>query len=443
MNQLKKLLYYFAIILFLLFFFCGTFENGILFTILSFLLIYFFVNKFPIKKFSFFLIGFCLFTKIIVVFLFKTPLTGDFILMYDTAKHILTEGIFTLKHSYFDCWGYQLFHVFYEAIMLSIMDSISFLKILNCIYSTISTVLIYLIIKKLTSEKTAQITSLLYAISFYPLYLNTILGNQQLGIMIAFIGIYLLLYQKNSFKLLALVGILFGISHLERNEGIIYLLTSLAYLFLHMDNIKDFLYKATVLTACFFFITLGSSFLVKSFGINDIGFGNANPEWKFLLGFNKNTFGKYDINDEIYLGDLEAEKKEIRNRITNFKELPRLFYEKIRIQFLYEDFGTSFDETNFHLSTNKFKNTIFNYTKVMNFTIILLAFLGIVKNQNRKKESFFFIINLLLFFFVYLLIEICARYYYYPQITIFILTSLGIERINFFLKNRIVQKNLL
>ena len=79
----------------------------------------------------------------------------------------------------------------------------------------------------------------------------------------------------------------------------------------------------------------------------------------------------------------------------------------------------------------------------MNVTIILLAFLGIVKNHNRKKESFFFIINLLLFFFVYLLIEICARYYYYPQITIFILASLGIERINFFLKNRIVKKNLL
>lgn len=434
MKNLKKLLYYFTIFIFLLFFFCGTFENGILFTILSFFFIYFFVNHVSIKKFSIFLIGFCLITKIAVVFFLKTPLTGDFVLMYDTAKHIVTEGVFTLKHSYFNCWGYQLFHVFYEAIILSIVDSISFLKILNCVYSTVSTILIYMIVKKLTNEKTARISSLLYAISFYPLYLNTILGNQQLGLMIAYIGIYLFLYHKPSLLLMALVGILFGISHLERNEGMIYLLTALIYLFFQSNHFHDFLKRGLVIAFCFFFITQGSSFLVKSLHINEIGFGNANPEWKFLLGFNFNTNGKYDINDEVYLGNLEEEKKEIINRVTNFKEIPGLFYNKIRIQFLYEDFGASFDEINFNTSTSQFKNTIFNYTKVINFTIILLALFGIFKKQNRKKETFFFITNLILFFLAYLFIEICARYYYYPQLTIIILASLGLERIEILFK---------
>ena len=46
---------------------------------------------------------------------------------------------------YFLTWGYQLFHVFYEAFVLGFMNDILVLKILNCIYSTVITIMIYLI----------------------------------------------------------------------------------------------------------------------------------------------------------------------------------------------------------------------------------------------------------------------------------------------------------
>lgn len=429
MKTLKVLFYYCSIFVLALVILCANIENGVLLSFLSFGLIFLFVKYVPLKRFAIFLTIFCLFTKIAAIFFVDTPITGDFVLMYDTAKHIVMEGIYTAKHSYFDVWGYQLFHVFYEAFMLTIFNSVTFLKILNCCYSTIITLLLYLIVKKMTNEQTARITSLLYAISLYPLYLNTILGNQQLGLMLALIGVYLLLYYKQSLKTFALVGILFGVSQLERNEGVIYLLSSIIYLFLSNQSIKDFGKKVLVLLFCFLFITKGTSFLVKSLQINDIGLGNSNPEWKFLLGFNYETNGVYDINDEIYLGNLTMQKDEILRRVWNIQKWPGLFYNKIRIQFLYDEFGKSFDQDFGTSSLGKLKTTTFEYVKVMNFFVIFLALIGAFKNETLKRNGSFFLINFLLFFGVYMLIEICARYYFYPQLTIFLLSSFGIERL--------------
>lgn len=436
MEKIKNLFFYCGIFLLALMILCGNLENGILLTLASFLIIYLFVSKVKFKNFSIFLILFCLITKILAIFIIRTPIVGDFVLMYDTAKHIVMEGIYTPKHPYFNVWGYQLFHVFYEAVALSIWNSAVFLKILNCIYSTIITVLIYLISRKFTSEKTGRIVSLLYAISLYPIYLNTILGNQQLSLMIALWAVYLFLYKNNSLKMMAIIGILFGISHLERNEGIVYLLTSLIYLFFTSSNMKDSFSKVIVLLLCFFAVTKGSSLLVMRLGINEIGFGNANPEWKFLLGFNSKTYGMYDIDDEAYLGNLDLEHQEVINRMTDLKKWPSLFYNKIKIQFLYNDFGKAFDQDYSSSFASHMKEAIFNYIRMSNIVIIFFAFLGLYKNHNFKQEGSFFLINFLLFFGIFMLIEICARYYYNPQVTLFILASFGIERAISFIEHR-------
>ncbi len=428
MEKIKKFFILFTIIILAMTILCGTIENGLLLSILSFLAIYLFVDKIKFKHFLLFLISFSLITKIAGILLIKTPLTGDFILMYDTAKHIAKEGIHTPIHGYFNIWGYQLFHVLYEAMILKCIDSAFILKLLNVFYSTGITVFIYLIVKKLTNEKTARITSLLYTIALYPLYLNTILGNQQLALLLALAGIYLLLYKKDSRRKWILIGILLGISHLERNEGIVYVATAIFYLFLSQPNWKKNLQKSAILICTFLLTVTIPSAVVRELQINRIGFGNANPEWKFLLGFNSETYGVYDKNDEAYASDLEIQHQELIKRVLDVKKWPVLFYNKIKIQFLYASFGASFDDLNAGSTTQNLKETIFNYIRVMNFFIIVLAFYGIFK-EKIKGEATFFMINFLLFFGAYMLIEISARYYYNPQVTLFILSSLGINKL--------------
>jgi len=428
MKRFSKFFYFIGLIFGGILLLGGSLENGLLFSVLSFVFVYLFVTKVPIRRFSLFLIPFCLITKVIVVLLLQTPLTGDFVLMYDTAKHMALEGIHIPIHSYFNCWGYQLFHVFYQALILKIIPSVTFLKILNCVYSTVITVLIYQLARKLTNEKSARIVALLYAIAFYPLYLNTILGNQQLALMLALLAIYVLLYRPSDIKHLVVVGILLGISHLERNEGIIYLLTSILYLFFVHKNVRKSFLQTLILIFCFFSVTKGASFLVQKLDINDIGLGNANPEWKFLLGFNLDTFGVYDTLDEQYLQDRDQEREEILKRVINFKALPNLFYQKTKIQFLYADFGKSFGEMTSNSFLSQTKDMLFQYTRLMNYLVILLAFIGIFSCL-KTPESWFWVLNFCAFYGVYMLIEVCARYYFNPQVTIFLLASLGIQKV--------------
>ena len=174
-----------------------------------------------------FLILFSLVTKIVCVLILKTPILADYWIMYEASQNMINGDYSFVNKLYFLTWGYQLFHVFYEAFVLGFMNDILVLKILNCIYSTVITIMIYLITRKITSENTARIVSLLYSIAIYPLYLNSVLGNQQLALMLMLIGIYILLFKNNNIKNLIIVGILIALSNLERPEAIIYLLTIL------------------------------------------------------------------------------------------------------------------------------------------------------------------------------------------------------------------------
>ena len=73
-------------------------------------------------------------------------------------------------------------------------------------------------------------------------------------------------------------------------------------------------------------------------------------------------------------------------------------------------------------------NIFINYIKLMNLVIILFVFIGLYKNK-LNNESKFFMINVIIYFCVYLLIEVQIRYYFNPQVSLFILSSIGIDKI--------------
>ena len=346
MEKIKKIFIYVMLILIGLFISISTFENGILLSILSIVFIYLFVNKVNIKRFSLFLIIFCLVTKIVAILLLNNQILADYYIMYDASLKVLFKDLSFVNKFYFTQWGYQLFHVFYQALMLKFINNIIFLKILNCIYSTIITVVIYNIVKKISSEKSARIVSLLYAISLYPLYLNGVLGNQQLAMMLMLIAIYIFLFKKRNIVNLLLVGFLMGVSNLERPEGIVYILTIIIYIIFTNKKFKEILKNVMLILIMYLIVTNGASLAMIKFNINDIGFKNSNPQWKFLIGFNYKYDGKNNIEDEIYLTDTKKENEEIIRRITDFKKLPNLFYQKIKIQWLYDDLDNTFNVKN-------------------------------------------------------------------------------------------------
>lgn len=407
----------------------GTIENGILLTILSFVTIIIFVRKVKIKRFYLFLILFSLITKIGFVCLVKTPIMADFYFMLEASEKILVNDFSFLNDIYFNTWGYQLVNVFYQSIPLRVFNDVIILKILNSLYATIITVLIYLIVRKTTNENTGRVCSLLYAISIYPIYLNTVLGNQQLSLLLILTAIYIFLYKPENLKNIIVVGILIGLANLERPEGIIYILTIIGYLILTNDKLLSIVKKVVVLLLIFFTVTKLPSIIMIETNVNKIGLKNNDPEWKFLTGFNYNTNGKYDSNDEIYFRNPELERKVIKERMMNFSKLPNLFYQKIKIQWLYDDLDQSFNVQSTKQFSNKLMSIVVNYIKAINLVLIVLALYSFKRIKEKNKVILFFQINIIIYFIVYLLIEVHLRYYYNPQIAVFILSSLAISEI--------------
>lgn len=428
-NLLKKILFLIFLFFLSLVMFRGTFSNGILLSIISFLFIYLFVNNVKIRKFGLFLFVFSLVIRITAVVFLKVPIIADYELMYNASLDFLEGNLEFTKTSYFTYFGYQMGNVLYQALVLKVFGNVFVLKILNCIYSSVICLLIYLLVKKFSSEKSARIVSLIYTISLYPIYLNSVLGNQQLSLMLILLGIYILFTRKKTILNLCLVGLLLFLGNLERPEGIIYIASIVIYLILS-DKFNLSVFKNIFVILLVYFCLNGfASFLLIKSNINEVGFKNTNPVWKFVAGLNYDSKGKYNESDQNnYIHNQDLELKIVKDRLTDFKTLPLLFYEKIGVQWLYSDLNDAFNAKNSEQFSNGIVNIIVNYIKTMNFIIVLVVFLFQIKHKKTNIELFF-VINFCIYFFAYLFIEVNARYYFNPQICIIILSAFGFDKI--------------
>lgn len=429
MEIIKKLILWALLIVISLIIGISTLESGILLSIISFIVIILFVKKVNIKRFSLFLIAFSFITKVIVALILNVPMTPDYETMYNASLNVLNGNFSFIREPYFTSYAYQIPHVFYQALILKIVNSIIALKVMNCVFSTAITYLIYLIVRKFTKEDIARITSLVYAVALYPMYLNSIFGNQQLGLLLFLIGIYILLTKKSTILNGVIIGILFALGNLERPEGIVYIATLVIYNIITVKGIKGIVKAIAPVLVVYFAIGQAASMLMIKTGVNDIGFGNSDPYWKFLLGFNYEYNGKNNLEDYAFTYDLEVEKKEVFNRLKQVNRMPKLFYNKTKIMWLYDDLENSFNA----VTSTQFSQDIIdigvNYIKVMNLLVLILIPIGFIKNKKFDKGYYFFICNVGIYFVVYTLIEVCARYYYCPFVSIIILSSLGMERL--------------
>lgn len=408
---------------------CGNIENGIVLSLLSIITLYIFVKKTNIKKFGIFIFIFSLIIKLIAISIIKIPIIADYELMYNAAQSAVKGDFSFTTNFYFGTFGYQLGNVFYQALVLKIINSANVLRILNCIYSSVITVIMYFLIKKISSEKTAQFISLFYTITLYPTYLNCILGNQQLSLMLIMIGVYIFLTKERKLSNLILVGLLIAIGNIERSEGIVYIACIVVYSLVYEKiNIKTLKNIGVIILVYYLLISTVSFSLVK-FGINEIGLKNNNPSWKLLTGLNVEDSGKFSASDQAnYISDVNLEKQIIKERLTDFKTLPKLFYRKIKVQWLYSDLSEAFNAKNNVQFSQVFIKMLTGYAKVMNLFILMAVLFGQIKNKMTNIEKFF-MLNVCAYFVIYLFVEVNARYYFNPEVSMMILSAVGIERI--------------
>lgn len=387
------------------------------------------MKKFLKKNhFIIFLFSLSLIIRLIYILYIDTPIISDFKTMYDASLELL-NGTSNYKTSpYFLLWGYQMGHVFYQYLLLSIFNNVTFLEIINCIITSFTVVLIYLISKMYTSSFSSKLISNLYLFFPFPLFINSLLSNQQLPLLLILLAIYLLLnidYNKYIFRCI-LIGFILAISNTLRSEAIIILFSIFIFYIFLMNKIG---FKKTIISFAIIFITYfsvfkGISYTFKISGISPNGLNNMNPAWKFVLGFNYNTNGMYSDSDaSIYSKDPTLARNEVINRIKQYKKIPPLFLKKTKILWFNSDLSWSIGHipnTYFYKITN-----IINQCFIIIFIILSLISIKKIFTFNPVYTLCFIILSV--YFSVYLLIEVMPRYAYNLQAFLAILSSFGLD----------------
>ena len=376
-----------------------------------------FLKKHKLVLFLFF---FSFLIRIGVVLWIDTPVISDFKTMYEASLELLNGTTAYKSMPYFLTWGYQMGHVIYQTLLLAIINSITFLKIINALVTSLTVVFIYLIGKELTNKKASFIISMIYSIFLFPLLLNTVLTNQLLPMLLILIAIYLWIKKKKENKwTFIIIGILLGLSNILRSETIVIIIAFFLYtlfLMLKKENKKKLLVSFILVFTSYVITTQGTSYLLKAINISPSGLENKNSAWKFLEGLNVKTSGRYSEEDAtLYSYNKEKTTKALKQRIKNdYPKYPILFAKKTKILWLNSDLSWSLEgiQKEDQIKVYEAINQIFIYFFVI---MSLLSCITLFK-KNYKKEQILIYAILFVYFGVYLFIEVMPRYAYSLQI---------------------------
>lgn len=378
-------------------------------------------------KFIIFLFLFSFILRLLIVITINTPVISDFKTMLDASLELVNNTSNYKSMPYFITWGYQMGHVVYQAFLLSIINNLLFLKIMNALITSLTIVMIYIISKKLSNEKAAKITSIIYSIFLFPLLLNTVLTNQLLPMLLILVAINLwITYIPKKIFIAFPIGLLLAFSNILRSETIVIITGILVYSLFSMlekKDIKKLALSLLILLATYSGVMKLTSYTLQKSNISPSGLENKNTTWKFLTGLNIETNGMYSAKDaEVYAYDEQKTKKELTKRIKeDYKNYPLLFLKKIKIVGLNSDLSWSVGHLN--QQTTKiltYLNQLFIY---FFFIMAFLSLIPLLKKKYKKAQVLITLITII-YFGVYLLIEVMPRYAYSIQIFEAILTSI-------------------
>ena len=436
MSRFIKICEYILFVLFfvLLFFMSNKLSTFMIIPLI--VVIYFFIKKVKIKHFGIFIFLVALIVRIISVIVLKVDICDDFKTMYMASRDLINGNLSFLKNSYFVYFSYQLGHVVYQALLLKIINSVMFLKIINCIITSFTVLFIYLITRKIFSENISRFVTFSYLFYLYPLYLNSVLTNQLLPALLVLIVIYLLVSKKLDYKLIFICSLILAFSNVFRTESIVIILGIILYIICKFkkENIKRNSLLIVSLVGSYFIFTFIISFLFSISSINT-NLSNNSGLWKFYCGLNYETNGIYNVDDDNRFFNSNDKNKLLIDRITNNPwKLPVLFLKKEVILWT---------QTNYDLRiSNNFNETFYNFLLLFNqgfLNLVLLLFvISLYPRKNSETDDKSLLIKILIgvYYFVYMFIEISPRYAYILDIFIFLIIGLGIDRVVNFIKNK-------
>lgn len=327
------------------------------------------------------------------------------------------------------------------------------LTLLDCIYASISCVLVYLISNKISKNKLSGfLTSFLYTIGFFASAYCGVLTNQHLFTMLILISVYVLIENRNiSLKRALVLGLILALSNIIRTETIVYLLGIEVYLLLNIKNKSDIKrYSISIFTilVTYIVITQSASIIIQKTNINQNGLSNKNFLWKFVCGMDYDSRGQYSKKGELISNDSEKElefifdnlKMPLNNYIKLAGNKTAIFWNNVDYNWVFQNENIN-NITKFEIS-----HLVSIYDKILYIIALLLLLIHLINIVIKKQlinEELLLMLIIIINFFAYLIIEVQSRYSYTIKIFIYILASGGISYIInmlFYRKEKIYER---
>ena len=279
-----------------------------------------------------------------------TPgLESDFYLLHYAAEQLAQGNNILNDTAYFQLWPYQSFFV---AVLAGVMklfgSSPAVFRLMNVLLSALTNLLVYALARRFASERGARLAGLLFLLYPGTFFLIPLLTNQHLSecLLLAAFWACTAPAERLSGRLWrgGAGGVLLALSNAVRPMGLVAVLALCACMVFQLMEVWERRSGWTALLpglctlAAYFLCGALISGLVVWTGLNRLGLTNQAPEWKFVLGLNTQSLGRYSDADAAavfgpgvadWRGELE---RLLEERLTiSLPALLRLMAHKIRI----------------------------------------------------------------------------------------------------------------
>jgi 4-amino-4-deoxy-L-arabinose transferase-like glycosyltransferase len=383
---------------------------------------------------------------------FDTEVVQDFKRMYDGAVAAANGDYSFAQEPYFTTWVYQLGFTMYQAMVIKLFGTGTLaIKLLNIVYCLGITLFIYRIAAHLFNEFSGRIAGIVFALYVPNIVMSSVLTNQHLATFL-FYGAFYLLAKKGITHRYAWigVGVLLAFGDIMRPIGAVILLALGIFLFVIYFIGKEKAKKRVILgklvgiLGIFYLVHYIFSYSLIAAGVTQYQLSNRDPYWKFVLGFNHETSGRFSVPDYNLVNQYEVgeerfalEKELIRERLESPTKLLQLVEAKFKFMW-----GT-YDESPYWglegYEHPKLKEALFLLEKLMYISISFFALLSIVAlmRGEARNEHLFLLLVILGYVAVHFLIEIQTRYRYFIIPSFVIIHSYGVYMTATYFKQKI------
>ena len=240
------------------------------------------------------------------VLLVKTEQYSDFQLLWYVANEIARGTPKYLDQRYFSLWAYQTaFPAVMSPFVKLLPGGVDSLLLVNCAFMALNNLCIFYNVNKLgVSKRAAFVLSLLYLLVPYPYALTTVFTNQHLASLLNYLGICFLLSGKDfALKSCILGGLFIAFGNIIRPEGVLSVAAAVCLFAFTGKKLPEKAVSCLSFLAVYFLAGLLASQLFIVTGLNPKGLTNEIPMYKFVVGLNYESIGRFTDSDATIIMD--------------------------------------------------------------------------------------------------------------------------------------------